>query len=303
MFHIVICIPTYKRPQGLQKLLGSIAQCSFDPALLKRIEIVVVDNDAERSALAVVEQFKTEWNGRLPVYYYSYLYKGLAHVRNELLRKALALQPDFIVFVDDDEYVTPAWLLELVHTILHNQSDSARGPVIAKLSEQTPPAISWFFRRESFRNNEQLSTWTTGNLIIRRESLQRHNIWFDHRFNRTGSEDGYFGVQMSKKGATIHWAANAVAYEVIPKSRANLRWLVKRTFRLSSTFVYILLLEKQYIRLGRKLLVSGLYILLGLPALLLTALPGKRKYWGVVKLAEGAGGFAGLLTIRYPEYK
>ena len=42
------------------------------------------------------------------LHYHNYPIKGLSNVRNEIMEKALLLDPDFVVFVDDDEYVTQA---------------------------------------------------------------------------------------------------------------------------------------------------------------------------------------------------
>ena len=52
--------------------------------------------------------------------------------RNELLNKALLFNPDFIIFIDDYEFVTPYWLIELLTTIINNNANATRGPVIAK---------------------------------------------------------------------------------------------------------------------------------------------------------------------------
>ena len=138
---------------------------------------------------------------------------------------------------------------------------------------------------------------------MRRTSLQKFGIWFDNRFNTTGSEDSFFGIQLLKKDAKIYWAAKAIAYETIPENRAKLDWLMKRNYRVAGTFTYILKVEKEYFKLVRKAVVSCIYVFIGFFAIVLMLLPFKRRYWGILKLSEGLGGIAGLGNKIYSEYE
>ena len=303
MYKIAVCIPTYKRPDILQQLLDSIAKNNFDRSLITSVDIIVVDNDVDKTAEVLINNLKSEAYSLYQLHYYNYTVKGLSYVRNELIRRGLALNPDFLIFIDDDEYVTTEWMNELLRTIIRNNADAARGPVFVKLSDHIPKDISKLFVRENYVNNTRISTWTTGNLILRRTSLEKYNVWFDDRFSKTGAEDSYFGVQMAKKGATIYWAANAVTYEIIPDARANVRWFLRRKYRGANMFMYILVLEKSYFNIIKKIGVSFAYIIAGIPALLLLISPIKKKYWGIIKLYEGIGGIAGLFSLKYREYK
>jgi succinoglycan biosynthesis protein ExoM len=127
-------------------------------------------------------------------------------------------------------------------------------------------------------------------------------LWFDKRFNFTGAEDSYFGVQLIKKGATFYWAAKAIVYETIPESRATLRWLIKRNYNGALTYAYILKLEKKHLLLLKKTLVSGTYFIIGSMALLALPFPFLWRYWGILKISEAVGGFAGLFSIHFHEY-
>lgn len=300
---IVIAVPTYKRPAMLKKLIVSIAECNVDKTLIQGVSLIVVDNDIDKTAEKIVLELLEEFSNVFNLHYYNYPLKGLSNVRNELLRKSLALHPDFIVFIDDDEFVTTEWLNELVNTIEINQADAARGPVIAKLNNPVSKYILRLFERERHKNNDQLATWTTGNLILRRTSLEKYNIWFDNRFNSVGSEDTYFGVQMAKKGAIIFWSEKAIAFETIPEKRTEIKWFVNRVYRGATMFTFILKLEKNYFELAKKILVSFFYIAFGLSALVLYVVPIRYKYLGILKLSEGVGGLAGLFNLQYNEYK
>lgn len=303
MNNIAICIPTYKRQTMLKQLIHSIAQCNVDKSIINNINIIVVDNDADKTAEIVIDNLKAENKKMYALHYYNYAVKGLANVRNELIIRALQFKPDFLVFIDDDEYVTENWINELVKTVIINNADAARGPVLAKITNPVPKGIAKLLEREKHENNTQLLLWTTGNLILRRTSLEKYNVWFDKRFNSTGSEDTFFGIQMAKKGATIFWAANAVTYEVIPKKRTQLKWFIGRAYRGGGMYMFILKLEKDYLRIANKVLISFLYILAGILSSVFVLFPTKFKYWGILKLSDGIGALAGLLNIHYKEYK
>jgi succinoglycan biosynthesis protein ExoM len=183
-----------------------------------------------------------------------------------------------------------------------NNADAARGPVFAKLEVNTSKYIALYFRRENYPDNCHIYRLTTGNLILRCESLERFDLWFDKRFNFTGAEDSFFGVQLMKKGATFCWAAKAIAYETIPDKRATLSWLIKRNYNGASNYSYILKLEKEYFLLVKKTFVSGAYLLIGGMALLILPFPFLSRYWGILKISEAIGGFAGLFSIHFNEY-
>jgi succinoglycan biosynthesis protein ExoM len=303
MYKIVICIPTYKRPLMLERLILSLIGCKFNKSLIKVDHIIIVDNDIDKTAEFVIHELKEKLIGLLEIVYFNHPFKGISNARNELLRKAFLFEPDYIVFIDDDEHVTSDWLNELVKTIVNNDADAVRGPVLVEFDKIIPEYLSCCFKRESYPNNSQIFTVTTGNLILKRKSLQKYDIWFDPRFNIIGSGDSYFGIQLLKKGATIFWSANAIVYETIPESRANLRWLIKRVYRGASTYTYVLKLERKYLKIIKKILVSLAYIISGGIAIIILPVKIKKRYWGILTFSEGIGGLAGLINIFYYEYK
>jgi len=286
----------------LKQLLFSIFENKIDQSLINEMDIIIVDNDTEKSAETVVNGIN-EGTARIrKLLYFNYPVKGLSNVRNELLNQAFQLNPDFIIFIDDDEYVSSGWANELLVTILNSCADAVTGPVIAKLDENVSKYVAYFFRREEHPDKSQIYKLATGNLIMRRKSLEYFNVWFDNRFNSTGSEDSFFGIQLMKKGAKIYWAANAITYETIPEKRATLRWLTKSSYNHALTYTYILKLEKKYFMLLKKIIFSGAYLLIGSAALLAIPFPFRWKYWGILKISESIGGFAGLFSLLFHEY-
>ena len=302
MYNLAICIPTYKRLFLLKSLILSILKCNIDKSLIESVNIIVVDNDIDKSAAEIENELSGSIKGIYKLNYYNYPLKGLSNVRNELIAKALLLNPDYLIFIDDDEYVTVDWMIELVRVIVRNNGDMAIGPVVSVFDRKIPRYISWWFRRPDYPDNTKVKYIRTGNLIINVRSLLKYNIRFDNRFNRTGSEDTYFGVQIIKKGATVFWAANAIAFEVVPASRINLKWLIKRKYRAATTVIFIRKLEKDYLGIFRKILGSFFYIISGIIALIMLLFPITEKYWGIIKLSEGIGGLAGLFNFKCYEY-
>src|SRR4051794_24157500 len=166
MYQIAICIPTYKRPLLLKKLVQSISKCNIDASLIKDITITVVDNDESKTACPVVSELKGEIAPIAnKIFYLTYPIKGLSNVRNESIRNALKLNPDFIVFVDDDEFVTSEWLNEMVKTITINKADLVIGPVISLLNTNASKYVSCWLERPNYPNNTKLDFIRSGNLI------------------------------------------------------------------------------------------------------------------------------------------
>jgi len=300
---ISICIATYKRPKMLEKLLDSIFACSMNRQLVSKADIIVVDNDAQCTARETVEGKSIPDPVFFSLQYGSNPAKGITNVRNDLLSRADAFNPDFIVFVDDDEWVTEQWLNELVRTITERNADAAMGPVLPVFEKPLPDYVACWFNRESHEDQSKIDAIKTGNLILRASKLRELKLRFDSRFNITGSSDTYFGIQLQKSGSEIYWAAKAIAYETVPASRATMSWVIKRVYRGASTYTYMLKLEKKWGALIRKFFVSILYIFIGLITSVLVIVPFRKRYWGILKLVNGVGGITGLGNLLYNEYK
>lgn len=302
MNHIVIGIPTYKRPLLLEKLVNSIYTCTIDKKYISAINILIVDNDKDQTAKTTSLKLKNSLPLDFKLHYHNYPKKGLSNVRNEIIQKALLFDPDFVVFIDDDQYVTEHWLNELIYTTVKNKGDMVMGPVIPAFEVKVSKAISnWFFLPQ-FENNKRLNYIMTGNLLMRVEFLKVHQVQFDTRFNTTGAEDIYFGICVLKENGSIYYAAKALTYEHISKKRGTLKWLLQRKYRGANSFVYILVLEKKILGILKKLLISFIYFNLGVVCLLLLPFKFKYRYIGLIKIAESLGGFTGLINLRYNEY-
>lgn len=133
---ISICIATYKRPEGLARLLEGIDNLRFSELDAPKIEVVIADNDREGSAKPVYESVK-------PTFKWELVYgvepqQGVTFARN---RSLLLASPDaeFFVFIDDDEVPSPFWLETLLLCQKEYQADIVTGPVVPKFEATEVP--------------------------------------------------------------------------------------------------------------------------------------------------------------------
>jgi len=145
MNKLVVGIPTYKRPKMLEKLILSIYASQLNANLIGTIDIVVVDNDKERTAASIINELKKKCIQPFAIHYFNFPKKGLTHVRNEIIKQSLSFDPDYIAFVDDDEYVTENWLNELVKTMIDMNADIVLGPNLPVFENEVPEYLArWF---------------------------------------------------------------------------------------------------------------------------------------------------------------
>jgi hypothetical protein len=60
--------------------------------------------------------------------------------------------------------------------------------------------------------------------------------WFDERFAFNGGDDLHFFWRVYLGGHKIINTNEAIVHEWIPKSRANVKWILQRAYRVGTTF-------------------------------------------------------------------
>lgn len=216
---VVILICTFNRPQYLELLLCALKD-EVSSSRCKTLCVVVVDNGTED-----VREVVSRFNESLPLEYERLPPSGLVKARNHSLKCGLRFDPNFLVFIDDDEIPDRGWLDKLVTTVNSTGVDFAVGPVMPRF-EVTPP--SWapeFFTKSG-------DSYCTSNLIIRTAVVPKaEDQWFQERFSSTGGEDGDFLRRLSASGASNAVAQGALVWENIPPERVTARYLWRRGFR------------------------------------------------------------------------
>lgn len=225
MIDVSICIATFRRPQGLLRLLRSLAR--LDPAS-PRHEIIVADNDAAGSGEAAVRQARSEG---LDVQYEIEPVRGIAQARNRSLAPA---RGRYVAFVDDDEEADARWLLELVGEVERHGADGAVGPVLPRFHERTPRWMieGGFFERPRLPTGTVLDRggFRTGNALVRRAHLAALRGPFDERFALTGGEDTDMFMRLIAAGSRVIAVDSALVWEHLPPNRTTVRWYLSRRF-------------------------------------------------------------------------
>jgi glycosyltransferase involved in cell wall biosynthesis len=301
--NVAVCVTTYRRPDGLSRLLRSLHAQTFSgtrPAL----QLVVVDNDAAGGSrdVCVESAPRDDW----PRTYAIEPRRGIPYGRNTALAHVRA-DMEFVAFIDDDEVAAPDWLDRLLAAQQRFQADVVAGPVTPVFAEGTPAWVirGGFFQRPRYRSGQPLNVAYTCNVLVRRDILRDMAGPFDTRFGLSGGEDSHLFRRLAQAGYRLVWEDAAMVQESIPRSRSTVGWLLRRALRTANSMALIEVdLSRSPLRRPR-IVVKGLaWMLLGL---LLT--PGglllgrHRSVQGGRYFCYGLGLLLGLCGMRYEEYR
>lgn len=295
-----ICICTCKRETLLVQCLESVARVEV-PANV-HVTVTVIDNDADRSAEPSVNALTRQFP--FPLQYVCEPRRGIPLARNRALDETYRLGSDYLLFIDDDEWVRPDWLRIIYeYAVAQNGNVIVSGEVIPELPDTTPPEIRGVYKIKNRKTGERVQSCATNNVLVPVSMIRGWGLRFDESNPLAGGTDTIFFHEAVSRGAVIHKCAEALVHEAIPASRANLKWLAKRKYRAGITEAW----RKQ--RKGRPraiiLLASGLRVLSaaarsGLMALLGNKL-ARNENW--LKACKSAGVFAGVFGARVESYR
>lgn len=300
---VAICIATYKRPDMLEYLLESISKLEFKKVIAPNINIVIVDNDAEGSAKKVVENAMRYIN--FPIVYTIEPKKGLAYARNKTIE--LAGDVDLVAIVDDDEIVSKNWLDDLLYVQQQYDADVVSGPVIPRFKVSPPEWVvrGHFFERPRFNTGKKIDMARTGNVLIRKDTLDMFSPPFDYMFNLTGGEDTYLFKRIHINNKKMVWSDDAIVEEWVPKKRISILWLLRRSFRAGTTVSLVeLYLGFSFKTIITRLSKSIAHITLGILSFLFYIFFKREKaIKSLQRIATGIGNFMGIFGFKYKEYK
>jgi glycosyltransferase involved in cell wall biosynthesis len=223
---VSVIIPTFRRPDGLRRAAESVL-AQANPCGLK-IELVIVDNDPDGSALAQGQALAKE--AAMDVRVVHMPEPGVANARNAGLAES---RGSLIAFLDDDEEAPKTWLCELVGTLKFYDADAVFGPVRTRLPDSVTEHRDYFdrfFARTGPEESGHIDDYYgCGNSLIRREALPSATP-FDAARNHIGGEDDLLFAQMQARGAVFAWSAEAWVWEDPLLSRTRLTYTLKRAF-------------------------------------------------------------------------
>ncbi|MBK6914251.1 MAG: glycosyltransferase family 2 protein [Ignavibacteriales bacterium] len=273
-----VCIATFQRPELLKKLLFSLVSQKIEKEIL--LEIIVVDNDKNETARNIVTEFNDT-----DKFKYSYLVqpeKNISLTRNLAVAKA---NGEYILFIDDDEYASENWVMELFRTVTNFGADGVFGTVNSYFSEGTPDWIrqSFIYNRPTFKTGTVATITRSGNCLIKRATIKSVDGPFDPAYGISGGSDTKLFYLLISNGAKFVNSFEAETFEFVPPERATLKWLVKRAFRTGNGFVRRLIENKK----ENTFIVKFKFITIGLSfslisiclAILLFPLKSKRIHW------------------------
>jgi succinoglycan biosynthesis protein ExoM len=223
---IAICVCTFRRNSLLEDLLRRLM--TIDTNGLFEYSVMIIDNDADRRAFPIVEQFTKDYPVSLR--YASEPEENIARARN--LAVSCSVTADYVAFIDDDEYPNKDWLVLMLNTLRDCNADASFGPVKPHF-EQTPPG--WITKgrlleRDSFPTGTILTQaryTRTGNVLMMRKMMS-DRVPFDPKYGKTGGEDVDFFRRQLAQGRVFVWCNEAPVFESVPPEKMTREYLLRR---------------------------------------------------------------------------
>ena len=265
--HLTIAMLTYRRNDYLAQVIPELlAQADDVCDAQTTVSVLIVDNDPQAGARAVVEAARAALAGGQPeaveasgqavlsepsgsadsdaaatsrLVYVHEPEPGIVAGRNRALSQAHG--SDALIFIDDDEIPSPGWLKALVSAWRAQGCAAVTGP--------TPPTFevdpsAWVVASGAFDSWEaadgaQVRSADTGNLLLDLAVVEDLGLRFDPRYGLTGGEDSLFTRQLTRAGGVIRFAAGAVVTKRVPAARARRTWVLERSLRSGSSWARV----------------------------------------------------------------
>lgn len=300
MVRINICVCTYQRTESLMRCLDSLSK--VDSVNSVTISVLVVDNDVSGTAEFAVMQLKSTFP--FPLEYVCEKKRGIPCARNRAIDEANLTACDYLIFVDDDEWVEKDWLKNIYEYCVKSGGQSIiHGKVIPELPKDTPANIKGLFGAKSHATGTNLSSCATDNVMIPAKVYRDLGIRFDEQFPFAGGTDTKYFVEAVEKGVRILQCSEAIVYEEITQSRANLRWLSRRKYRAGITEAW----KKGKKGRGKVRILAAMFLRVVIETVkmvfFVVVCSGLKRNQSWLKLCKAIGVCAGVLGARVDSYK
>ena len=182
---VSIIVPVYNAARYLNQCINSLTNQT-----LNEIEIILINDGSTDESLAVcIELAATDGRIRL----IDKLNGGVSEARNDGLRAATG---DYVGFVDPDDWVDEDMYERMLATLSGAQADICLCNYVKETKDSTFPVllkqsgiiekdaildeiVSNVIAKPNFRSGETDIMGSVCRLLIRRELLEKENIWFD----------------------------------------------------------------------------------------------------------------------------
>ncbi|MBW2543659.1 MAG: glycosyltransferase family 2 protein [Deltaproteobacteria bacterium] len=293
---VSICIATFRRPEGLSRLLDSLDRVKLPVGV--EAEVIVVDNDREESAASVA---KTRSGSLGSIRYCVEPQQNIALARNRALSEASG---EWLLFIDDDEVADENWIAEYLELVERDPCDGAFGPVLIRLEEIATPwlDVETFYSRRRHPTGHLLGAGDlyTSNALVRRRLFDARG--FDPAYGLSGGSDSELFGHMLRSGARFVSCDEALVVECIPPERHRFGWLAQRAFR--GGCVHTRIAQSRASGGAAKRALRAAVRLCGLAVLMpLAAFGGRRAMARVaLRICTQAGHLWALMGRSYEEY-
>ena len=265
--HLTIAMLTYRRNDYLAQVIPELlAQADDVCDAQTTVSVLIVDNDPQAGARAVVEAARAALAGEQPqtaeppeqavlsepsgsadsdaaatsrLVYVHEPEPGIVAGRNRALSQAHG--SDALIFIDDDEIPLTGLAQGAREHLARPGLRRRHRPHPADLRGR-PLGVGGrlrCFRLLGGRRRAQVRSADTGNLLLDLAVVEDLGLRFDPRYGLTGGEDSLFTRQLTRAGGVIRFAAGAVVTKRVPAARARRTWVLERSLRSGSSWARV----------------------------------------------------------------
>jgi len=300
MVFLAIC--TYGRPKYLKKCIDSILNMEIPEKI--DFFLGIIDNNEEQSCKEMVADY--EKISTIKLIYAHEPNKGIVHARNKALDCAKELNPDIMGFTDDDCIMSKDWLSNGLEGFKTFNAKILTGPCKFIFPAKTPKFIinARRFEYKQIPSGPSDIISSTRNVLFDFKLITKLKLRFNIQFNLSGGSDTFFFQEAYNAGHKATWLDDFMVHEYVPKSRANLKWVLKRNYRIGFTRSKRVIILNNY---NNKKFISQLFITKGPLFILkiffyLLTFNGKETIRALESLSFLLGKFSTLFKKNHSEY-
>lgn len=231
---LAVGLCTYKRLSSLMRLLDHIAISAGE--LEEKPVIIIADNDGSDPEVGASVNTFSERSG-ITVRYLIETHPGISAARNAVFTEAERLNVRFVAMIDDDEWPSKVWLEELLKTQAQEQVAVVGGPVRPEFPNNAKHlekfARYWSVQKQ-FLHGKPFVFCSCNFLIDMQAISDVSRPLFDEAFGLSGGGDTVFFRGLFMAGKSMGWTEDAFVYEEVPESRASIKWMRQRRFRVGN---------------------------------------------------------------------